>query len=202
MHNVLANWSKYLIAFWNDLQPYVFCICVFARCIYFCIWETSMGIRVHQNIKKFSEFHSHLIYVVSIDIWKKTKIAKNNDFWGVFLSWLTFCRKCPFYALKRAQNSEFAYYASKSGKWIKQTPTPPFWGDVGVKKWSQILDWATRSPIFGHLKKAKRRIIGKFWILNILSSFLDCKKGIFYKMVARRGKYPKNIFLHFWSSFI
>ena len=52
VHNVLANWSKYLIAFWNDLQPYVFCICVFARCIYFCIWETSMGIRVHQNIKK------------------------------------------------------------------------------------------------------------------------------------------------------
>ena len=38
------------------------------------------------------------------------------------------------------QNSEFAYYASKSGKCIKQTPTPPFWGDVGVKKWSQILD--------------------------------------------------------------
>ena len=36
--------------------------------------------------------------------------------------------------LKRAQNvqnSEFAYYASKSGKWIKQTPTPPFWGGVG-----------------------------------------------------------------------
>ena len=37
------------------------------------------------------------------------------------------------------QNSEFAYYASKSGKCIKQTPTPPFWGDVGVKKWSQFL---------------------------------------------------------------
>ena len=35
------------------------------------------------------------------------------------------------------QNSEFAYYASKSGKCIKQTPTPPFGGDVGVKKWSQ-----------------------------------------------------------------
>ena len=57
--------------------------------------------------------------------------------------------------LKRAQNvqnSEFAYYASKSGKWIKQTPTPPFWGDVGMKKWSQFLDSGTRSPIFGHLK--------------------------------------------------
>ena len=56
--------------------------------------------------------------------------------------------------LKRAQNvqnSEFAYYASKSGKCIKQTPTPPFWGDVGVKKWSQFLDSGTQSPIFGHL---------------------------------------------------
>ena len=49
------------------------------------------------------------------------------------------------------QNSEFAYYASKSGKCIKQTPTPPFWGDVGVKK-SQFLDLGTRSTTFGHLK--------------------------------------------------
>jgi len=41
------------------------------------------------------------------------------------------------------QNSEFAYYAPKSGKCIKQTPTPPFWGDVGVKKWSQFFDSGT-----------------------------------------------------------
>ena len=32
---------------------------------------------------------------------------------------------------------------------------PPFWGDVGVKKWSQILDSGTRSPIFGDLKIPK-----------------------------------------------
>ena len=50
------------------------------------------------------------------------------------------------------QNSEFAYYASKSGKCIKQTPTHPFWGDVGVKKWSQFFDSGTPKPIFGHLK--------------------------------------------------
>ena len=50
------------------------------------------------------------------------------------------------------QNSEFAYYASKSGKCIKQTPTPPFWGDVGVKKWSRFFYSGTRKPIFGHLK--------------------------------------------------
>ena len=47
---------------------------------------------------------------------------------------------------------EFAYYGFKSGKLMKQTPTPPFLGDVGVKKWSQILDSGTRSLIFGHLK--------------------------------------------------
>ena len=47
---------------------------------------------------------------------------------------------------------EFAYYAFKSGKLIKHTPTPPFWGDVGVKKWSRFLDSGTQSPIFGHLK--------------------------------------------------
>ena len=52
---------------------------------------------------------------------------------------------------QNVQNSEFAYYASKSGKWIKQTPTPPFWGDVGVKKWSPFLVWCARSPIFGRL---------------------------------------------------
>ena len=35
--------------------------------------ENTRDIRVHQNIKKFSEFQSNLIYVVSI--WKKTKNA-------------------------------------------------------------------------------------------------------------------------------
>ena len=136
---------------------------------------TLLSIRVHQNIKKFSEFNSYLIYVVSI--WKKTKNERKKDFWGVFLAWPPFCRKCPFYT-----------HAFKSGKWIKQTPTSPFWGNVGVKKWSQILDSGTRSPIFGHLK---------------MGTFGKSKKGIFYKMVARRGKCPKNhFFLHFWSPFI
>ena len=36
----------------------------------------------------------------------------------------------------------------KSGKWLKQTPTPPFWGDVGVKKWSQF--FFIRAPENGH----------------------------------------------------
>ena len=38
---------------------------------------------------------------------------------------------------------------------MKQMSTPPFWGDVGVKKWSPFLDSGTRSPIFGHLKMPK-----------------------------------------------
>ena len=132
---------------------------------------------------------------------------------------------------QNVQNSEFTYYASKSVKWIKQTPTPSFWGDVGMKKWSQCLDSGTRSPILAKVPIFRRpkmglrvpklinrffnlatrkpsrclfysfttfgRVIGKFWILNILSSFLQCKKGIFYKMVARRRKCPKNHFFAF-----
>ena len=50
------------------------------------------------------------------------------------------------------QNSEFAYFSSKSGKHMKQMSNPPFWGDVGVKKWSPFLDSGALSPIFGHLK--------------------------------------------------
>ena len=53
------------------------------------------------------------------------------------------------------QNSEFAYFSSKSGKHMKQLPSPPFWGDVAMKKWSQFLDSGARSPIFGHLKLPK-----------------------------------------------
>ena len=49
------------------------------------------------------------------------------------------------------QNSEFVYFSSKSGKHMKQMLNPPFWGGVGVKKWSSFLDSAARSPIFGHL---------------------------------------------------
>ena len=50
------------------------------------------------------------------------------------------------------QNSEFVYFSSKSGKHMKQMLNPPFWGGVGVKKWSPFLDSDARSPIFGHLK--------------------------------------------------
>ena len=38
------------------------------------------------------------------------------------------------------QNSEFAYFSPKSGKHMKQIPSPPFWGGVSVKKWSPFFD--------------------------------------------------------------
>ena len=45
----------------------------------------------------------------------------------------------------------FADFSSKSDNRIKQMSLPPFWGDVGVKKWSRFLNTDTQSPIFGHL---------------------------------------------------
>ena len=88
-----------------------------------------------------------------------------SHFWGVcnFLHFESFLMGI---SMGQFPDIEFAYYTFKSGKWIKQTPTPPFWGDVGVKKWSQILDSGTRSPIFGHLKMgtfAKRAFSTKWW---------------------------------------
>ena len=111
---------------------------------------------------------------------RRPKMQKNMIF-GVFSSpgqWPPFCRKCPFYALKRAQNSEFAYYASKSGKWRKRKPTPPLWGDVGVKKWSQFLDSGTRSTTFGHLK---------------IGTFEYAQKIIFFCIFGRHS-YRYNIY--------
>ena len=52
-------------------------------------------------------------------------------------------------------NSEFALFSTKSDQHMKQTQSPPFWGDVCVKKWSPLLDSGARSPIFGHLKLPK-----------------------------------------------
>ena len=46
------------------------------------------------------------------------------------------------------QNSEFAYFSSKSGKHMKHMPRPPFWRGVGVKKSGLcFLDWGAQSPL-------------------------------------------------------
>ena len=31
---------------------------------------------------------------------KEDQKCKKNDFWGIFLAWPPFCRKCPFYTVK------------------------------------------------------------------------------------------------------
>ena len=77
-------------------------------------WGSPFYEVISRHIFFTNDAFPNFIYVVSI--WKKTKNAK-KWFLGVFLAWPPFCRKCPF-------------FASKSGKWIKQTT---FWGDVAVK---------------------------------------------------------------------
>ena len=79
-----------------------------------------------------------------------------------------------FYKAKRLKKgifSKLANNSSKSGKRIKQMSIPPFWGDVGVKKWSPFLDSAAQSPIFGHLK------VGTFPIFRCLKMGLWAPKS-------------------------
>ena len=52
------------------------------------------------------------------------------------------------------QNSEFVYFSSKSGKHMKQMLNPPFWGGVGVKKWSPFFYWVLEVPFLGIRKWA------------------------------------------------
>ena len=65
-------------------------------------------------------------------------------------------------------NSEFAYFSSKSGKHMNQMSNPPFWGDVGVKKWSQFLDLGARSPIFiVHHSANKYNVFSEYIVLSL-----------------------------------
>ena len=60
-----------------------------------------------------------------------------------------------FKRVKRRQKAKFLKLAlnpPKSAKRIKQTGSLPFWGVVGIKKWSPFLCLGTRSAIFWHLK--------------------------------------------------
>ena len=56
---------------------------------------------------------------------------------------------------------------------------PLFHANIPPKWWSRCLFYSFTT--FG-------RVIGKFWILNILTLFLEWKKGIFYKMAASISK--------------
>ena len=44
------------------------------------------------------------------------------------------------------------------------------------------------------VKISKKRKMAKKQFLYILAPFLECKKGIFFKVVAKRGKCKKNHF--------
>ena len=91
---------------------------------------------------------------------KKLKFSRcNQKLWLCYLRALQNCfclvtgsKKNGSKRSKKCTFSDLAYHSSKSGKRIKQKSIPPFWGDVGVKKWSLFLDLGARSPIFGHLK--------------------------------------------------
>ena len=47
------------------------------------------------------------------------------------------------------QNSEFAHFSSKSDKHMKQTPSPPFWGNVGWKSGFRFSIRALEVPFSG-----------------------------------------------------
>ena len=67
-------------------------------------------------------------------------------------------------AEKINQIKKLAEIPSKSGKRIKQMSVTPFWGEVGVKKWSPFLDSVARSPAFAHLKMATFGKSAHFWV--------------------------------------
>ena len=59
---------------------------------------------------------------------------------------------------------------------MKQTCYPPFWGDVGIKKWSPFLDSGAQSPIFWHLKTGTFGESARFQVLKNGSSDAETKK--------------------------
>ena len=49
---------------------------------------------------------------------KEDQKCKKNDFWGVFLAWPPFCRKCPFHTLKTsAKCAKFRISLLRVQKW-------------------------------------------------------------------------------------
>ena len=65
---------------------------------------------------------------------------------------------------KISQIAKLALNPLKSDKRTEQMSIPPFWGDVGVKKWSPFLVSGTRSTIFLHLKTGTFAKSAQFWV--------------------------------------
>ena len=116
------------------------------------IRESMVSIRVHQNIKKFSEFYSHLIYIVST--WKKTKNAKKY-FWGICLAWPPSCRKCPFYNLKTS---------SKCSK-FRICLLCVFWPFSGGQKWD--FEWPNPKSETTFSRQHPPKMVEEVFVLSI-----------------------------------
>ena len=76
-----------------------------------------------------------------------------SHFWGVcnFLHFESFLMGI---SMGQFPDIEFAYYTFKSGKWIKQTPTPPFWGMLAWKSGLRFWIRALEVPFLGTWKWA------------------------------------------------
>ena len=64
----------------------------------------------------------------------------------------------------------------KSAKCIKQTCSLPFWGDVGIEKWSPFFCSGTRSAIFWHLKTGTFGKSARFQTAKNSTSGAETKK--------------------------
>ena len=71
---------------------------------------------------------------------------------------------------KISQISKLAFNQLKSDKRTEQMSTPPFWGDVGIKKWSPFLFSGTRSTIFWNLNLGTFGKSGRFQVPKIGTS--------------------------------
>ena len=84
-----------------------------------------------------------------------------------------------FKRVKRRQKAKFLKLAlnpPKSAKRIKQTGSSPFWGVVGIKKWSPILCLGTQSAIFWHLKTGTFAKSARFQVPKNGTSGAETKK--------------------------
>ena len=91
--------------------------------------------------------------------------------------------KSHFRAPENAKSAHFQVPENGTSSARIQKRRPLFHGNIPPKWWTRHLF---------HVFTTFGWEISKFWILHILASFLECKRGIFFKVVAKPGKCPKN----------
>ena len=132
--------------------------------------------RVYQTFTKFSEFQWLLIQFVPI--YMQPFSAKRNDLSGIAL-FLVFDPCCGKTAQKQSKICDFSKLAQnppKSAKRTKQTCSTPFWGDVGIEKWSRFFCFGARSAIFWHLKTGNFSKSARFQVPKNGTSGAETKK--------------------------